>query len=782
MSFRKQVLSALLPVVSICWVQIAVAQTETFLEEITVTAQKREQSAQDIGIAVAAITGDSLREQGVDQSEDLYKLISNVTLQNVGGGGVPVVIVRGIGLQNFRINDSPTTAFYVDDVYQTSVASAEWTMFDLERVEMLKGPQGGLYGRNALGGAVQIISNTPDINAGSNGYLQLGYGEYSKAELEGAAELALSDTAATRIAGRWVQSSDGPYTDVTSGEERGEEERYALRAMLRLEPNDTTDILIKVHGGKDDSQLSPLRPVGVYADIGTGAAAGAPGVSLGFLNGVLGLGLGDPLCASVRNGQGVDPTSCADISGVSPQSHGIVSDVHATPSGFDSFQENSWNGVSANMRFDIGDYTLQSITAYDSIDYRRFLDFDATPVVHQHIDYNTEIDSISQEFRLFYNGSDTMSWVIGASYGKDDLEEASVLFGADGILPLFFGGAVFSPQNYDQETTAIAIYGHGELMVSDTVNLVAELRYTDAEKTFDGGSLLGFADGSTAPFVSRTDKTDFQAPSGKIGIEWTPGDNVLWYGNISRGFKTGGFFGGFPTSPDQLAPFEEETVLAYDVGFKTDLADGRVRLNGSIYYYDRKDVQQNAGDPTSVVAIKRIANIGDVEAHGAELDLTWVPTDRLMFKLGLGVADSEVSESSFVQSSSLPLLPDSSLEGTNTPNYSDFTINFTGRWDQPVGEDLDMFVQVDGRYQSDMDLSVITDPIEAAVFREPGYALFNLRAGLGSNADKWQLLAFVENVADEEYRTLVRNDGTFGINELYGMPRNWGLRYVYRWD
>ncbi len=782
MLYRNSIVASVLALVAVCLAQTATAQSEAPIEEVVVTAQKREQSAQDIGIAVAAITGDSLREQGVDQSEDLYKLISNVTLQNVGGGGVPVVIVRGIGLQNFRINDSPTTAFYVDDVYQTSVASAEWTMFDLQRVEMLKGPQGGLYGRNALGGAVQIISNTPDINAGTNGYLQLGYGEYSKVELEGAGTFALSDTAAMRIAGRWVQSSDGPYNDVTSGQERGEEDRNALRAFLRFEPSDTTDILIKVHGGKDDSQLSPLRPVGVYADIGTGAAAGAPGVSLGFLNGVLGLGLGDPLCASVRSGQGVDPASCADISGVSPQSHGITSDVHATPSGFDSFQENSWSGASANLRFDIGDYTLQSITAYDTIDYRRFLDFDATPVVHQHIDYNTEIDSISQEFRLFYNGSDTVSWVIGASYGQDDLEEASILFGADGILPLFFGGAVFSPQNYDQETTALAIYGHGEWMVSDTVNLVAELRYTDAEKTFDGGSLLGFPDGSTAPFVSRTDKTDFQAPSGKIGIEWTPGDNILWYGNISRGFKTGGFFGGFPTSPDQLAPFDEETVLAYDVGFKTDLADGRVRLNGSVYYYDRSDVQQNAADPASVVAIKRIANIGDVEAHGAELDVTWVPTDQLMFKLGLGVADSEVSKSSFVQSSSLPLLPDSSVDGTNTPNYSDFTVNFTGRWTQPVGDNLDMFVQVDGRYQSDMDLSVITDPIEAAIFREPGYSLFNLRAGLGSNTESWQLLAFVENVGDEEYRTLVRNDGTFGINELYGMPRTWGLRYIYRWE
>jgi hypothetical protein len=131
------------------------APSTAAIEEIVVIAQKREQLVQDIGIAVAAFSGRSLRERGVDQAEDLYQLMPNANLQNNGGGGAPVVIVRGVGLQSFRINDSPTTAFYVDDVYQTSVASAEWTMFDVERIEVLKGPQGGLYGRNALGGAVE---------------------------------------------------------------------------------------------------------------------------------------------------------------------------------------------------------------------------------------------------------------------------------------------------------------------------------------------------------------------------------------------------------------------------------------------------------------------------------------------------------------------------------------------------------------------------------------------------------------------------------------------------
>ncbi len=758
----------------------AFAQDTSFIEEIIVTAQKREQSAQDVGIVISAFDGKALREAGIDQPQDLYKLVTNVSLQNIGGGGIPIVIVRGIGLQSLRINDSPTTAFYVDEVYQPSVASAEWTMFDLERVEILKGPQGGLYGRNALGGAIQIISAKPDLDAGPHGYVQLGYDEYSRFELEGATEFGLSKTVALRVAGRWVEGSDAAYRDITLNENRGEEDRYAVRAMLRYAPSTSFDLLLKLHGGQDDSQLPPLRPMGIYADIGTGDALGAPGVSLGFLNGVLGLGLGDPLCASVRAGQGMDTASCADISGVTQEDYGIDSDRFTGPSGFPGFRETDWGGVSVNMRFDVGGYTLQSISAFDTIDYRRVVDFDGTPLTHQHIDYGTEIDAISQELRLF-NDTSSVSWVLGFSYGEDDLEESSLLVANDGVLPLLFSGGVFSPQQYLQETTAYALFGHFEWAVSNSVNFVGELRYTDAEKKFSGGSRIGFPDGSTVPFVSTVDKIDFQSASGKLGIEWQQNDFVLWYGNVSRGFKTGGFFGGFATSVEQLQPFDEETVWAYEAGFKSDLYGGRVRLNGNVFFYDRSDVQQNAGDPASVVQIKRVANIGDVEAKGAELDFTWVPTDGLTMILGVGTTDSEVSRSSFVQSASLPLLPDASVEGTNTPNYSDVSANFLVRYDHSMSNDMEWFLQTDGRYQSESDLSIITDPIEEAIFQEGGYTLINLRLGIGSASGSWKLLGYVNNAGNKEYRTTVRNDGTFGVYELYGQPRTAGVRFVYSW-
>jgi len=326
------------------------------------------------------------------------------------------------------------------------------------------------------------------------------------------------------------------------------------------------------------------------------------------------------------------------------------------------------------------------------------------------------------------------------------------------------------------------VFGHAEWRFAEPWNLVTEVRYTDESQTFVGGDSLGFANGLVVPFVSTNDSADFEAWSGKIGIEWTFADNVLVYSSVARGFKTGGFFGGFATNAAQLRPFDSETIDSIELGFKSDWLDGRLRANASVYHYDRKGVQQNAGDPTSPIQIKRIQNIGDVDTDGAEAELTWLATQRLSLTLGVGTTDAQVTKSSFIQASSLPLLPDTPIQGTNLPNYPKRSANLVGRYDGSFGSGRGFFAQLEGRYQSDQDLSVITQPIEKPVFQEPGYSLWNLRFGVTAADRSWTAQVFVENAADEEYRILARNDGGFGIHELYGLPRTWGISYQYRWD
>ncbi|HET8699551.1 MAG TPA: hypothetical protein VFO94_18850, partial [Gammaproteobacteria bacterium] len=240
--------------------------------------------------------------------------------------------------------------------------------------------------------------------------MSLGYSEYNRADAEAAASFPVSDKVALRVAGRLVESSGSPYRSITGGFEQGEDDRNALRISVRAEPNDNLSFTANVHGGSNDSQLPPLRTVGVYANIGT-AAPVAPTVSRALVAGLQGL-LPQPLCPSILQGRGSDPATCATATGVTPAAYGLLpDDLRTSVSAFRGFEASDWSGAVFDAQWTHGNYRWQSITTVDSIDYRRFQDFDGTPLTHLHIDYNTDIDARSEELRVFYEGSDKLSWV-----------------------------------------------------------------------------------------------------------------------------------------------------------------------------------------------------------------------------------------------------------------------------------------------------------------------------------------------------------------------------------
>lgn len=753
------------------------------IERIEVTSQKRIQSIQEVGIALTAFNGDSLREQGINNATDIDKVMPNFAVRNVGGGGVPVVIMRGIGLQNFRINDSPTSSFFIDEVYQTSIASAEFSMYDLERLEVLMGPQGGLYGRNTIGGAIQIISSKPEIDGDFNGYIDLGLGSFDSKDLEFGINVPVSDKSALRISGRVDSSGDKDFYSIENDVHYGASDRWGLRMQYVYQPTDDVELLFKVHGGNDETELPLQRALGIYANIGDGASMGAPNVSLGLLSGLFGADSAG-LCQSILDGKGSDPTTCATLTGVTPNDYGLNDDnIYASATGERlSSLNNEWFGASviANIDFDFG--TLTSISAYDNIDYFRYIDSDSTPIEFQHVEYGSDISFYSQEFRLTSPQSDSFNWVVGATYSHDEIIEDSALLGGGGILPLLFGGGTYSKQDYTQETNAYAIYGHSEYAFASAVNLVTELRYTNETKSFVGGSSVGFPNGFEAPLVDIDDEIDFSAFSGKVGLTWQLDEQVMLFSNISRGFKTGGYFGGFATDPDQLAPFEEETILAYELGFKSDLLDNTLRVNGSIFIYDRQDVQLNAANPDDVVKIARLTNIGDVDINGGELEVIWAATEDLTFQLGLGYTDAEIAKSDFTVNSVLPLLGSTRLEGLNLPNYSKFSSNFLARHEHELTDNLLGMLQLEYSYRSKQDLSLISNPeIENIIFQEQAVSLVNMRYRISDVDEQWSIMAYIDNALDEEYRLEARSDGLFGVRERYALGRTAGLKLTYNW-
>ncbi|GAB2505087.1 TonB-dependent receptor [Microbulbifer agarilyticus] len=742
------------------------AEQSYAIEEVTVTAQKRAQSTQDLGLAITALGGEQMREQGIEDGTDLAAVIPNVSMQNIGGGGLPVVIVRGIGLQNFRVNDSPTTSFYVDEVYQTSIAAVEFSMFDMERVEVLKGPQGGLYGRNTIGGAVQVISAKPVVGEEANGFTSLSFGEYGQTNGEFGASLPVNDTMAVRVSGRIEQSDDKYWTDTVTGKKHGEEDRWATRAILAWEPTDTIDATFKIHGGADQSELALQRAVGIYAG------------NLGPFTPFSGL------CASILAGNGTS-ADCVTLSGQTTSELGQDGNIYAAANGSQVLpaMDSNWMGASAVVNFQLSDaYTLTSVTAHDSLDYARNVNSDAIPIEFQNIAYGTEIDWWSQEFRLAYDNGGDLTWIAGANYSEDELSEASVLRGGEGILPAAFGGASYSNQYYDQNAESYAIYGHAEYALNDRWSTTGELRYTNETRSFSGIQQFMLPDDSQLLAITVDDSAEFSNVSGKVGVNFAANDNVLLFGSVSNGFKVGGFFGGFATDPSQLAAYDEETILAYEAGIKSDWLDGRLRANAALFIYEREDVQMGAREDLGegVVSPKRLVNIGDVETHGAEVDFTWLPTENLTLNAAFGYTDAEIADSDYVNRSSLEIV--GNLEGANIPNYSKYSSNLTGRYEHEIGANLLGHVQLEYSYRSERDLDLITTPeIEEAVFQEPSYSLLNLRLGLGDAEGGWGLSANIENLLDEEYRAEARGDGLYGVYEIYGAPRTWSLSANYSW-
>jgi iron complex outermembrane receptor protein len=722
------------------------------IERIQVTSQKRTQSVQEVGIAISAFNADDLKNRGIDDIGGLSESLANVELQDITGGGMPVMVVRGVGLQDIRVNNTPTTPFYIDEIYQASIAQTAFTMYDIERVEILKGPQGGLYGRNATGGAAQVISKKPEFEA-ANGYVRAGYGKWNKIDLEGAFGTELSDTIAVRVSGKSITSGDTYTHSVSENKDHGEADVWGGRGMMRFKPSDDFDVLLKFHGGEDKSETDLLRASAVYA----GGTPLVPGLSEEALNG--------NTCAIPG------ASNCYTMDGRTHAEQGVSSSVHDTTSSTYPKLDSSWSGFSAYINWTFGDYKLTSITAKDDFNHGRNTDFDGHSTEAQHIKYRSDLESISQEIRLASFG-EYYNWIIGANYAEDTLSEDTLLLGAEGPLALF--GLTEAPQAYDQEVKSKSIYGHINYLATELLTITTEIRYTKEEKSMAGGSLFSQID----------DSTTYDAFSGKLGTSYKLSNNALLYAHLSRGFKSGGYPGGIVFSAEALAAYDQETVNAVELGAKTEWLDNTLRMNGAIFYYDYQDQQGIAQieNPLGGV-IKKLGNLGDSEIKGAELDITWIPTEGWFIQMGLGYTDAIIAESTATTKDTFgTVTEDIPLKGANLPNVANWSFNTLISHEHSLSDDLLGIAQLTYSIKDDVDLSMAISDQEKAFYNEDGYSLVNVRYTVMNEDETWSIAAYINNLTDKEYRTTARSDGLYGFYEMYGAPRSYGLVFNYNWE
>lgn len=728
------------------------------LEEVVVTAQKRAQSVNDVSIAMVAIGSDELKSMRIESAQDIANIVPNVDIKNTLGGVNPAITVRGVGLNDFNANNSPSVGIYVDEVFLSSPGMLSFTSFDTERVEVLKGPQGTLYGRNSNGGAINFHSTKPSYE--TEGYVIVGAGNYKTAEVEGAVGGALGERVAGRVSGKYTSQGETYMTNTATGEDFGDSNMYSVRGQLAFDPSDSVQINFATTFGHQEQAFQAYKNRGFFD-----------------ING----NFETDICPTAVTGN-PDQTDFSCVSGVFAANE-FAGDVEAFPDQ-DRYQahyeiDTPKTEVDSNLSvlridWDINDtLALTAVTGYASID-REYADsvFGSLQGYH-YFDSNRkdEVSQFSQEIRISSEG-DSVKWIAGAFYSADNVE-ASTLINATDTL------ATFYDVSYDQDTTTAAAFFNIDWMLTDTLSVIGGIRYTSEKLEYKGGTtdlnpygaslILILSDIPTVdedgePIVySLTADTDISQSSnntsGKIGLEYRPNNDWLLYGTVSTGYKSGIVFSDITFAPEEQGPLEPEEIISYEAGFKGTLADGAAQFNGAAFYYDYKDIQTLVPSEFGLF----FTNAEKATIKGLELDVAWTPTEGLMLRGSVGWLDSEMN--------------DPALDGNDLPNAARLQYTGVARYDFPVSDGLRIALQTDFKYSDGVFREATNDPLAAS----DDATIVNARASLLSANEDWNVSIWGKNLTDEAVLEQSFIVGFFGITgDLYSPPRTYGISVNYR--
>jgi len=808
------------------------AQDEVAAEErntIVVTAQFREQNLQDTPLAITAVNADMLEARSQTELTEVAQQAPSVVLRNTTSafGNSISASIRGLGQIDFNPQLEPGVGIYIDDVYYPRLTGANFDLLDVERVEILRGPQGTLTGRNSEGGAIRFVSRKP--NGDNSGYVEGTYGSRSKVSLRAGADFGLTDTLFARVSGSY-KTQDGYVDRLDYGcvypdsgipantikndcvvEELGATEYMAFRGMLRFNPSDAIDVTVSGDYVKDTGNNG--AEVLLYLANGNPNIATPEGVTAATGNFVCG-----PLCnyASYGHAGGVFQGSA-----LRPDADGVVL---ADTRGYKSDQSyESW-GVSANAVFQLNDWmTLTSITAYREFTNYFVNDAELSPLRMNFGVNDLDSDFFSQELRLNIDAADWLELTLGGYYSEENTVYGTlqdiryVSAGPNPLYPLQFLG------DNPVETDSKAVFGTAIMPLTESFTVTLGGRYTDESKStlfgrynYDQttinpfvdpiGAAYGYGysgadtldtdgDGNTTEIVGALtgsigsyagDRFDFRASA-----DYRMSDEVLVYATVSSGFKGGGV-SPRPFNAAQVVPFGPEELIAYEIGMKTDLFDRRVRLNLSAYYNDFSDAQLTLlscpqfGGPGPCAVPQ---NAGDATVKGIEAELFAEPIDGLQFNGSLSYLDYkwDCVVPTVVDRTADPAAPCSSdpayVELLSAPprGVTEWQWSAGLQYEADLGQTGTLTPRVDVAYQGEMTSST-TYPVAGSpsdVFGTiEGYTLANARLTWRNYDDDLSIALAVTNVFDNYYFTnkfdLVGAGAGF-ITGAVGRPREWSV-------
>ena len=716
-------------------------------EEIIVTAERREERLTDVGISISALPERLIEESRITQIENLAAAIPNVDIKEQVPGAIPVVTIRVIGLDDFSSTNSPSAGVYVDEVPLASIALMSNEIYDLERIEVLKGPQGTLYGRNSTAGAVNIITARPDDEFAAR--FSAGYGNFDTFDAEGFVNLPLGDTFAARLSARTVQQGDGYWRSrLLPGETIGERDILTGRLQLRWRPSADVDVNFKVEGLRSNSEMGQ-------------------GEFFGTINPLTG-----GLCAPVLAGR-IDNSQCTDFFG--------YTDTDGDPFLGDwardaIYEVDAWD-ATLRVEVDLGGVQLRSITGYRWQDRIFDIDSDATPARQVDFVQSDTIEQFTQELHVS-GTTGPADWLVGLFYSHDEV----TVFTPGNHLDLFVTQTVI---NADQETDSAAGFFNVEWNLTDQLSLVTGLRLTWEERSYVGGTTdlnpLGFSflctpAGLCAPFVPgpvaltfRDDEISDTNLTGRLALEYQPTPSSLLYASVSRGRKSGGFFSGITTDNRALIPYRPETLTAYEVGGRARLANRTVFVNGSLFYYDYDDVQTFVRDDGGAVPVQRLNNIDHARVFGADLDISWRPVTGLDLFAGVGLLDTRLSAFA-TAAGNIPA-------GNELPNAPHFTFTGRARYEFPISAGLEASILGSAHYSDGVFKDAANDPL----IRAENYWLLDARIAIGAADERWEIAVWGRNLTDNQHVVQGLDVASLGFgNRTYNAPRTYGVTGTIR--
>lgn len=747
---------------------------ELTLNRVIVSSQKREENIQDVPISITAFTSEDIEARSIVNLTDIAKATPNLSYLSDGTLKNTAPSIRGVfspGADQAGI-DTPL-AVYVDEVYMGTTVGQNFALYDIERIEVLRGPQGTLFGRNALSGLMNVVTPTPGDTV--DGYIEATYGNYDLVRVRAGVSGPLVKGKVAGSLSASLSEHSGYVSNRVTGNDVNDEGTWGIRGKLAFTPKDNVDLILSADYREVDQSTRTYDIAGFNTVPGT---------------------LFQP------NGPAIVDTDPFDRS--------ISQDFE----GDEMLEE---FGASATLDVEFDGFSFKSISAYRTHDYFQSYDADNTEIAITTRETPEEMDSFFQELRLTSETGGKLDWIVGLNYYQQDtVNEFSSILNNDTLvndrlvstlLPpaavgldqptldfLFGAGVIDTPDTLaflmavgalvppfgetrsvgETDLNSLAGFANFDFHATDRLNLSLGLRYTSEDKDFSyeqtstpGNTFFGLTE-----VLYFEDSQSFNSFTPSLGFDYSLSDDTLIYGKAAKGFKSGGFNDGFDSNPD--AAFEEEELWNYEIGSKSTLLSGRAQLNLAAYMMDWKNVQNifNEVPPGGLFPRRQLDTAGDIEIKGIEAEAILNATKALQLTGNVGIVDAEFAE----VSTRLAAL--GATAGDPVENVPKFTVSAGLTYTHEFSNAATLSLSGNVEHRDDTPLTTIQTGVPNI---QPAYSLVDAGLIFTSATEDWTVQLWAKNITDEEYVTALfdaDNTAASPIGAAYhslGIPRTYGI-------